>query len=186
MYFPECAHLATEQPGLTEEISQIDRILHEVQSSGGVLRAADVAGKLRFRESVVSGIFEKLSRAGLLKSVSYVECPTCQTLTDREDFERAVADKDECDCSKCGLDLTKAAGVYPLLFHRINAPKVKETRPNAEELIPAMCPAVATDFCETLPDWVGTNPFTSAALLNYYSKDTSLIWPNRLRASACC
>lgn len=173
MYFPECERLAAEQPGLAEDIIRVDSVLHDVQESGGVLRIADVASKLRVRESIVSGIFAELGRAGLLRKENYVECPECGALEDPEEYQTAVDDEDAYECSRCGHDLTKDKP--PLVdAYRVGASAVRPSRPENAEGSTIEQTGITAGLHETLPDWVTTEPFRHTPLLDYYSKDKNL------------
>lgn len=123
MFYPECEHLAREMPALERQISKIDILIYRI-GENGIIRPEDSARVLNEPVSQVSGVVKALHERGLLDEAVYFECWSCGNLVDPKDFDQALADYGQYECSQCltRLDETlrnKRVVVYTLKHSKV-------------------------------------------------------------------
>ncbi|MCD6406648.1 hypothetical protein J7L81_02090 [Candidatus Aerophobetes bacterium] len=162
MFFQECESLANSEPLLKKTITQIDNVLKGIGPSS-VLDSEIIAQKIGEKESIIEGVFLKLSEAGLLNKEKYILCPKCGNLMKYEDFETAKNKEDEFCCSICEYNLMQEKKLEIVIRYRLKARSVTMTEPMQIRSFPE------PNFEIRLPERYRTNPFQYMGLLNYYS-----------------
>lgn len=125
MYFHESEAIALEHPDLHDIVQQIDGHLATIFSSAP-LRPGDFACNLACDTNQVVSIFDLLVEHGVLLSEKMVECDQCHNLMSAAEFQQAVADEDDFDCSSCGRAFrrrTPITTVYRMTVETLARPK---------------------------------------------------------------
>jgi S-adenosylhomocysteine hydrolase len=173
MFYQESEHLADKHPALRETIGKIDEIIRSTGPSD-VLRVEDIASQLFERQSRVSGIFKLLSEEGLLREEEYIECPECANLIDIEDYEKAIDDEDSFECTQCQCDLIWQRPERVKVY-RSNPTRIHATTRNVELKTHTINSEIPEEFHEKLPEQLMEEPFVNADLLQYYSREPTLL-----------
>lgn len=134
MYFHESEAIAAENPDLHGMIEQIDRHLAAIFTSAP-LRPNDFASNLGCDANRVVAIFGLLAETEVLLSEQVVECERCHNLMAAADFQQAIADEDDFECSGCGRPYRRRTPV--ITVYRMT-----------EETLARPKPAVATEDAE--------------------------------------
>jgi len=135
MYFQESEAIALEHPELVQVVEEIDGHLASIFTHAP-LRPGDFACVISCDENQVVAVFDLLADREVLNADRSVECRQCQNLMPHVDFQQAVEDEDDFECTSCGRP-----------FHR-HTPVTMVYRLSAETLARPK-PAVKTDDVES-------------------------------------
>lgn len=125
MYFHESESIVSEQPDLSGVVEQIDGHLAAIFSPSP-LRPADFACNLACDANQVISIFDLLVEHEVLLSELMVECDRCHNLMSAADFQQAIADEDDFECSSCSRPFrrrTPITTVYRMTAETLSRPK---------------------------------------------------------------
>lgn len=132
MFYQECVLLAREYPELRDLINKIDILLYK-QGVNGLFKPTIISRSIQESLSQVEGVCESLTEKGLLIETVYHECPHCENLFLREDFDSALEQYDEYECSQCssnlGKTITEAIKMYSLNPDKMIRQKLSKMTP---------------------------------------------------------
>lgn len=169
MYYQECENLANEYPDIAELIKKIDEDLNRI-APDSIMRPEIIAKKYRKKESQVSGIFEMFVKYGILHKEMMIECSNCENLNVLNEFEIAVFDGDEFNCTQCASDMTKQKCDEVEVFRLSGVAErtISSQAINKEE------DNLQMEYNEKLPAFFEKDVFKRTPLLQYYSKKQEL------------
>lgn len=131
MFFHESEAIVREHPDLLGVVERVDQRLSEV-CSRSPLRPGDFACAVGAATTQVQSAFELLAKQGLLSTEDMVECDRCQVLIPAAEFDRAIRDEDDLECTGCGFVLRRRS--TRAIVYRLTAEAILKTKANAKPL----------------------------------------------------
>jgi hypothetical protein len=129
MFFPESEAIVGEHGDLQHLVERIDEKLSGMVTPAP-LRPCDFACALGVDAAQVAGVFDLLAERDVLFVEKMVECNGCQTLMALGDFQRAIRDEDDFECSACGREVP--ADCAPVSIYRMTPRTIRQTQASAK------------------------------------------------------
>lgn len=145
MYFHESEAIAREHTDLRSVIEQIDSHLATIFNPAP-LRPADFSSVICCDTNQVVSVFDLLAQREVLLAEGMVECDRCHNLMPVSDYDEAMADEDDFNCSSCNRPYRRRA--QRTTIFRMTAETLARPRP-----------AVAPADIETALGELGRSPF---------------------------
>lgn len=137
MYFHESEAIALEHRDLQPVVEQVDELLATIFTAAP-LRPADFSFKLGCDANQVISFFDLLVKREVLLSEAMVECDRCHTLMSAVEFQQAIADEDDFECSSCDRPFrrrTPVITVYRMTAETLARPKPAVATPDVESAL---------------------------------------------------
>jgi len=104
MFFTECARLAERHPDLANVFEQLDTQF-QAMGTAEVIRSDDLASFLTIDPNQMRSALEMFAQEGVLLRVEMIECPYCQMVALRSEYQEALEEEDEYRCTSCDRPL---------------------------------------------------------------------------------
>jgi len=105
MFFTECARLAERHPDLAAVFERLDSQFGAM-GTAEVLRPDDLASFLNIDPNQIRSALELLARNRMLDRDDMIECPYCQMAAPWSDYQQALDEDGEYQCTSCDRALT--------------------------------------------------------------------------------
>ena len=115
MFFPDCEHLANDEPDLRERIRLIDAKLSGFAASSTIQPRLLAAGA-DVEENITDRILSRLAHGGLLEACSVIRCPRCGTLVSEDSYSQALDNGEPLECTGCFREVVEPEGNRTTVF----------------------------------------------------------------------
>ena len=116
MFFPDCEHLASEEPDLRERIRLIDAKLSGFAASSTIQPRLLAAGA-DVEDNITDMILSRLAHGGLLEAGSVIRCPRCGTLVSEDSYSQALDNGESLECTGCFREIVEPEGNRTTVYH---------------------------------------------------------------------